>query len=60
MMFFNLYSSLPNPLTKKIKEGSQLADKLTTIVMYPLEFAYLHVYERIGNFYVYQKTFRLS
>ncbi|MFC9542998.1 hypothetical protein ACFTQ7_24655 [Lysinibacillus sp. NPDC056959] len=59
-MLFNLYSALPIPLAKKIKEGSQLADKLTTIVMQPLEFAYLHVYERINGVYVYQKTFRLN
>jgi hypothetical protein len=59
MMLFNLYSSLPMPMQKKIKDGSLLADKLTTIVMYPLEFAYLHVYEKIGCVYVYQKTFKI-
>lgn len=59
-MMFNLYSSLPLPMSKKIREGTLLADKLTTIVMYPLEFAYLHVYEKVGNVYVYQKTIPLK
>lgn len=60
MMLFNLYSSLPLPMTRKINQGSMLADKLTTIVMQPLEFSYLHVYEKQNCVYVYQKTFKIS
>lgn len=58
-MLFNLYSTLPLPMAKRIKQGSILANKLTTIVMQPLDFQYLHVYEKIKNVYVYKKTFKL-
>lgn len=59
ILLFNLYSALPVPMTKKILANTLLADKLTTIVMYPFEFQYVHIYERINNSYIYQKTIRL-
>lgn len=59
-MLFNLYSTLPLPMSRRIKQGTMLADKLTTIVMQPLDFDYLHVYEKINKTYVYKKTFKLN
>lgn len=55
-MIFNLYSSLPEPLQRVIHPNNVLVDKLTTIVMTPKEYGFVHLYEQVKSCYVYRKT----
>lgn len=59
-MYFNLYSNLPKPLNRVIQPTNVLAPKLTTMVMTPLEYTYIHLYEQNKSCYVYCRTVKIA
>ena len=59
-MIYNLYSNLPQPLQRVIQPNNVLADKLTTVVMEPRGFGFVHLYEQVKSCYVYRKTIALQ